>query len=340
MCKEERTVEKHFYNNVFIRNFTITILSAIIILFVWQWRSFQNDFNSFKEETQDQVTRLEHSKTNLIELQEVEKDSLNYIFKVTDIEKINKNLNSLASEIYQERNKAEAIIDKDIDRLNLYMAMGIGFLALLGVFVPILVNILSTDELKKKQEEFQNKIERYDKQIKVIDSDISNINNKVDGIDKNKINKAVENSKLIDSLKKDSDDIIPKLSVISLQIAIHRLFNVSSLSLSKSREESKELYKKLFENIKDHLEQCQKDEKLNITNSEIMKQTLIDFADLINDESFKFTNYLTSRNIDEKILVKKLIVLSNSNENNQDENFTVVIQSFETFIEQITNKDA
>ena len=340
MFKKEKTVEKHFYYNRFIKNFTVIILSVIILLFVCQWISLHKDFASFKKESDEQIVILENSKTNLIQLEDVEQDSLNYIFKAADIEKINNNLNALASEIYQERNKAEAIIDKDIDRLNLYMAIGIGFLALLGVFVPILVNVLSNDDLKKKLEVFQIKIEKYEGEIGKIDESIGEINSKVDGIDKDKINKAVENSKLIDSLKKDSDEIIPKLSVISLQITIHRLFNVSSLSLSKTREESKELFKNLFENIKDRLVQCQKDEKLKIYNSDIMKQTLIDFADLINDESFKFTNYLTSRNIDEKILVEHLRILSNSDENNQVDNYNLVIQSFGTFIEQIQNTDA
>lgn len=334
MCKKEKTVEKHFYNNRFIRNFTVTTLSAIVILFVWQWRSLHKDFDSFKKKSNEQIIILENSKTNLIQLEEVEKDSLNYIFKATDIEKINKNLNALASEIYQERNKAEAIIDKDIDRLNLYMAIGIGFLALLGVFVPILVNVLSNDDLKSKQE--------------VLDKKLNKIDDKVRDLNKEELkqaitnaNQALEKSKEIDKLNTKTDNILPKLSIISLQIAIHRLFNVSSLALSKNRVESKELFKELFENIKKHLEDCQSDENLNITNSEIMKQTLVDFADLIDNESFKFTSYITtSRNINEKILVESLRNLSQSNKNNQDENFKLVIQSFETFIEQIQNIDA
>jgi hypothetical protein len=334
MCKKEKTVEKHFDNNIFIRNFTVIILSVLVILFVMQWRSLHKDFDSFKIDSQEQVTRLENSKTNLIQLEDVEQDSLNYIFKAADIEKINNNLNALASEIYQERNKAEAIIDKDIDRLNLYMAIGIGFLALLGIFVPFLVNVLSNDDLKKKQEALDDKLKRIVNQFKDLDKE---------GLKQAIINanQALEKSKEIDNLNTKTDNILPKLSIISLQIAIHRLFNVSSLALSKNRDESKKLFKELFENIKNRLVECQSDENLNISNSEIMKLTLVDFAELIDNESFKFTSYITtSRNINEKILIESLRNLSQSNGNNQEENFKLVIQSFDTFIEQIQNTDA
>ena len=152
---------------------------------------------------------------------------------------------------------------------------------------------------------------------------------------------AIEKSKEIDDLNTKTDSILPKISIISLQIAINRLFNISSLAIPKNRDDSKQLFKELFENIKIHLEQCQEDEKLKIANSDIMKQTLIDFANLIDNEGFKFTSYLgTSRNLKEEVLIKKLKVLSESNEKNQDENFKLVIESFETFIQQIQNTDA
>lgn len=334
MCKKEKTVEKHFYNNTFIKYFTIIGLSVIVILFIFQWNSLHKDFDTFKKESQEQITRLENSKTNLIQLEDVEKDSLNYNFKAKDIEKINNNLNALASEIYQERNKAEAIIDKDIDRLNLYMALGIGFIALLGIFIPILVNVLSNDDLKKKQE--------------LLDEKLNQIDDKVKGLNKKELkqaitnaNQALEKSKKIDDLNTKTNNILPKLSIISLQIAIHRLFNVSSLALSKNRDESKKLFKELFKNIKNHLEICQSDENLYITKNEIMRQTLIDFAELIDNESFKFTSYITtSRNMEVETLVENLKKLSESNESDQSENFTLVIKSFETFIDEMTKSDS
>ncbi|WP_318639800.1 hypothetical protein [Flavobacterium ardleyense] len=321
-----------------IKNFLWIFLITLIGLFSLQWYLLNKNINSLNEENKKQITRLENSKTNLIQLVEVEKDSLNYIFKAKDIEKINTNLNALASEIYQERNKAEAIIDKDIDRLNLYMALGIGFIALLGVFVPILVNVLSNDDLNKKQEVLDAKLIEVQTSISSIETKVKDLNKEELQLAISNANQALSKTEEITNLKNKTDDILPKLSVISLQIAIHRLFNVSSLSLSKTRAQSKELFKELFENIKSHLEYCQSDENLIIANSKIMKQTLIDFADLIDNESFKFTSYITtSRSINEKTLVKSLKDLSESDESNQSGKFTLVIKSFEKFIEQITN---
>lgn len=324
-----------------IKNFLWIFLITLIGLFSLQWYLLNKNINSLNEENKKQITRLENSKTNLIQLVEVEKDSLNYIFKAKDIEKINNNLNALASEIYQERNKAEAIIDKDIDRLNLYMALGIGFIALLGVFVPLLVNVLTNDDLKKKQEVLDDKLIEVQNSISTIETKVKDLNQEELKLAISNASQALSKTKEITNLKNKTDDILPKLSVISLQIAIHRLFNVSSLSLSKTRAQSKELFKELFENIKSHLEHCQSDENLIIANSKIVKQTLIDFADLIDNESFKFTSYITtSRNINEKTLVKSLKDLSESDESTQSEKFTLVIKSFEKFIEQITNLDS
>ncbi|MGV6844931.1 MAG: hypothetical protein ACWA42_02245 [Lutibacter sp.] len=335
MSTKEKTIEKHFYNNTFIKYFTVILLTGIMLLFVIQWIVLNNSFNSFKIESQEKLTNLENVKTNLIEIKDVEEDSSNYIFKSADIEKINNNLNALATEIYSERNKAESLIDKDIDRLNLYMAVGIGFLAMLGVFVPISINILSNDDLKKKLDELQKKSDKLDETHEVLGKSISKITKDVEGIDKEKIDKAVENSKLIERLKEDSAEILPKLSVISLQIAIHRLFNQSSLTLSKSNENTIKLFKELFENIQDQLKLCQDDVKLNIAHSPTMKQTLKDFAELIDNESFKYTSYLTNRNIDEELLISKIIDLSESDETNQSERFKLVLETFDTFINEM-----
>lgn len=342
MCKKGKTVERHFYNNTFIKYFNIIAFLVIVILFVWQWICLQESFNSFKKETQKQITSLENVKTNLISLEEVEKDSLNYLFKEKDIEKINNNLNALASEIYQERNKAEAIIDKDIDRLNLYMSIGIGFLAILGVFVPISINLLSNDDLKKKQErldskssEIHEKTLKLEEEVKVIDSDelkqaISNAK------------QAIEKSKEIEELKTKTDVILPKLSLISLQIAIHRLFNQSSLALTNSRKNSSALFVKLFTDVKTNLEKCKNDSLLIIETNSNLKQTIQDLAILLKDQSFKYTSYVYSREIEVK--AKKTIIslekLSCSTKNDQDATFIQVLETLDVLINEIKNTDA
>ena len=73
-----------------------------------------------------------------------------------------------------------------------------------------------------------------------------------------------------------------------------------------------------------------------------MKQTIIDFSNLLYDDGFKFTSYLVTRGIDVK--VKELIIelrnLSKSNSNNQIENFTALLKKFDEFINEIDKIDA
>lgn len=321
--------------NWIIRNLLWIFLIGLIGLFSLQWYSLNENINTLKTETKKQLIRLENSKTNLIQLENIEKDSLNYIFNAKDIAKINENLNALASEIFQERNKAEAIIDKDIDRLNLYMAIGIGFLALLGVFIPILVNILSNDDLKKKQVVLGEKLFEIDDKVKDLDKEelkqaIINAN------------QAIAKSKEIEELKTKTDDIIPKLSVISLQIAIHRLFNQSSLALTDSRDNSNKLFVGLFGDIKSHLEQCKDDSLLRIRNNPNLKETIVDLAKLLKDNSFKYTSYIYSREIEIKAekTISSLVTLSESTESNQCENYKKTFETLDALIKEIKDTDA
>src|SRR5690606_27831743 len=99
---------------------------------------------------------LKNIKTNLLDVSKLKEENGVIKIQKSDVITINDNLNKLSEEIFNERNKAETIIDKDIDRLNLYMALGIGFIAILGIFVPLLINYLSYDELKDNQNRLDN----------------------------------------------------------------------------------------------------------------------------------------------------------------------------------------
>jgi hypothetical protein len=333
---------KHSDKNWFAKNVLWIFLIILSGLFGLQWYFLNKNISEYKNSHKEQINRLESIKTNLIDLDNVEKKQSKYIFKYKDIEKINSNLNVLAQNIYDERNNAEAIIDKDIDRLNLYMALGIGFLAMLGVFVPISVNILSNNDLKEKQDSLETELAEIKKEAIDLKDKVKDL--KKEDVDEavKLANEAITKSKEIAELKKSTDEIIPKISVISLQIAIHRLFNISSLSQPNTNEKSKEIYKELFSSIKEHLERCKDEENLYIEKSIILKQTIIDFSNLLYDDGFKFTSYLVTRGIDVK--VKELIIelrnLSKSNSNNQIENFTALLKKFDEFINEIDKIDA
>jgi hypothetical protein len=293
---------------------------------IFWWKSTVN-LNSYKVEKDKQYNHLVKIKTNLIDVDKIQqKDSLIVLNKESIIE-INNNLNLLAEEIYNERNRAESIIDKDIDRLNLYMAIGIGFMTLFGIFVPILVNLLSVNDLREKLKEMPPK--------KTIDSLITNTQN------------ALEKSEAIDTVMEtlnhiqvDLNKLNPEISTITLQIAINRLFNLSPSAITRiSRNGDFSLYTSLFENIKQELYRCNLNENHKISTSSSFRETIVDFADMLVNEQTQFNTFLDSRSILQNYtqISASLRQLAISNPENENTNYETVINQIDTLINQISN---
>lgn len=300
---------------------------CFVCLFSFFWWQSTENLNSYKVEKDKQYNHLVKIKTNLIDVDKIQqKDSLIVLNKEAIME-INNNLNQLAEEIFNERNRAESIIDKDIDRLNLYMAVGIGFMTLFGIFVPILVNLLSVNDLREKLKEMPLK--------KTIDSLITNTQ------------KALEKSEAIDNVKEtlqnirvDLDNLNPEISTITLQIAINRLFNLSPSAITKiSRKGDFSLYKSLFENIKQELIKCNSNQNHKINSSTSFRDTLNDFSEMLVNEKTQFNTFLDSRKILDNYtnLSASLKQLSNSTIENENDNYQIVCSQIENLIEQINN---
>lgn len=334
---------KHHHHNVLIKNFLITFLIVFSALFALQWITITNNIKELKNNIETDNSSLKKVKTSLIDISTLKTDKLNIILTKKDVEKINSNLDALASEIYSEKNRAESIIDKDIDRLNLYMALGIGFIAILGIFVPILVNILTNDDLKRKQEVLTNELGVTKSDIINTRNESNSIKEKVDKIDLNLIDSAVEKSKEIDGLKEKTDKVLPKLSVITLQISIHRLFNISSLALSKIAKNPNDysLFIELFQNVRDAIKNCQ-DDSIVIEKTLVLKQTLKDCSELMMEEEYRYTTLGNSRDLQKeiKLLSDNLTELSLCNNNNQEAKYIQLYSSFESFLKKLKSLHA
>lgn len=291
---------------------------CFICLFAFFWWQSTCNLKSYKVEKDKQHNHLLKLKTNLIDVDKIQqKDSLMVINK-GDIIEINNNLNLLAEEIFNERNRAESIIDKDIDRLNLYMAVGIGFMTLFGIFVPILVNLLSVNDLKEKLKELTSNTE-----IALAKSE------SIDTIKEN-----------LDEIKIDINKINPEISTITLQIAINRLFNLSPSAISRiSRNGDFSLYTNLFENIKQELDRCNRNEKHKISTSSSFRETIVDFADMLVNEQTQFNTFLDSRSILQNYtqISASLRQLAISTPENENTNYETVITQIDTLINQIRN---
>jgi len=291
---------------------------CFVCLFTFFWWQSTNNLNSYKVEKDRQYNHLVKIKTNLIDIDKIQqKDSLMILNKESILE-INNNLNLLAEEIFNERNRAESIIDKDIDRLNLYMAVGIGFMTLFGIFIPILVNLLSVNDLKEKLKELTSNTEKALAKSELIDTIKENL----------------------DNIKIDINKINPEISTITLQIAINRLFNLSPSAITKiSRNGDFSLYSSLFENIKQELIKCNSNQDHKINSSTSFRDTLNDFSEMLVNEKTQFNTFLDSRKILDNYtnLSASLKQLSNSTIENENDNYQTVCSQIENLIKQIRN---
>jgi hypothetical protein len=300
---------------------------CFVCLFAFYWWKSTENLNSYKLEKDKQYNHLVKIKTNLIDVDNIQRKDSIIVLNKEVLAEINNNLNLLAEEIFNERNRAESIIDKDIDRLNLYMAVGIGFMTLFGIFVPILVNLLSVNDLREKLKEMPRK--------KTIDSLISNTQ------------KALEKSEAIDTVKEtlqniqgDLNKLNPEISTITLQIAINRLFNLSPSAITKiNRNGDFILYSSLFKNIKQELIKCNSNQDHKINSSTSFRDTLNDFSEMLVNEKTQFNTFLDSRKILENYtnLSTSLKQLSNSTIENENDNYQTVCSQIENLIEQIEN---
>jgi len=289
----------------------------VCLFAIYWWKSTQN-LNSYKVVKDNQYNHLVKIKTNLIDIDKIrQKDSI-IVLNNAELVEINKNLNLLAEEIINEKNRTDSIIEKDIDRLNLYMAIGIGFMTLFGIFVPILVNLLSINDLKERLKELTTNTKKALEKSEAIDKVTSNINN----------------------IQCNLDKLNPEISTINLQISINRLFNLSPSAITRiSRNGDYSLYSSLFENIKQELVRCNSDENHKINCSTSFRNTLNDFAEMLVNEKTLFNTFLDRRKILDNYseLSTSLRILSNSNIEDEKGNYQIVISHIENLINAITN---
>jgi len=276
-----------------LTNIILIIFSILVVaLFLFHWNKTSENIEKFKKEYHEKYERLSNVKTNLIDIEKLShKDSIVQIYR-SDIIEINKNINSLAEEVFNERNRAETIIDKDIDRLNLYMAIGIGFMALIGIFLPILVNLISIQDLKEKQKNLENRI------------DDTNID---------------EAKKKIASIESDLNVHLPSISTLYIQNSLSRYFSISPILLTNLiRQRDKAYFIEILKNIKIGFEKCKEDKRHVIKNDKFLISTLNDFVYFLEKPTSHSSFFNKDIQIAYESLREHLIVFLNSDKEDED----------------------
>jgi hypothetical protein len=177
-----------------------------------------------------------------------EKDSMIYQLKEKDLQNFEQYINYLvkqtdiAAELYRQQTQT------DIDRLNLYLTVGIGLLAFIGIILPLALNFLSKENLEEKQVE--------------IEEDVCDARSRLETIE-NEMNKVVIRV----------DQKVPKVAVMVLHQYLVRLFDLTHQPDTDLKSQSPELLK----DLKDAFIGCM-NEKLFPEHDSFLRMVLNDFA--------------------------------------------------------------
>lgn len=278
----------------------------LLVLFSAQWISLSNNLQDYKEEKDIELSNIKKIREDaLINIENTKINDTTVVVKIEDIQVINERYDELFEYVKNNTNRAESLIDKDLDRLSLYLAIGIGFIGVLGVFVPILINLMSVHDLRDKLNNTPNKNELNDISIQA--------------------NNAMEKVKKLEGLDGKIEDLTdwykesaPAITSLILQNAIGRFFNISPFLITRlTRNKEKVYFIELLKTIKDGFKKCDDDQNHSIESSQFLKDTIKDFRIFITNKSFHSSMF--NENVVEKIeelsqLLKNLIESSSDTE--------------------------
>lgn len=311
------------------------LLALGIVVFLWLlWFRLDKNINEIKELNKANYEKIESlEKVSSIEIELTPYNKKHVLIEPKEVDKINSHVKSLISEVQKEKNRTETLIDKDLSRLGSYMAVGIGFMTLLGVFVPIFINVLSVQDLRDKQknidDEFESIKEDFDKLKETepnIEKAISDSQNAIANA-----SKALEKSNKLDGFSEKVDAIESKTKIVTLglcnivlQNTIARFFNISSIILTNAvREKDYQSFINLLEAIKNAFQSCKIDTNHVVLENEQFSNTVQDFILFLETEKFRYQSvFSTKKEVQEfDNLIRHLRTLKDSNHESESENY-------------------
>ncbi len=318
------TPQQKYNKNVYY--FTIGAVVLLLSLFIIQWYVLNKKIDEYKSEKVMELDYLQClQKQPMFDIKQDSLTDSTVLLKLEDIEEVNQKFITLYDHVQNNTNRAESLIDKDIDRLNLYMAIGIGFVGILGVFVPLVVNFMSVNDLKEKLNEMPNK------------KDVDSISKKA----KEALSKTEELEPTIDKTKKLIEwhkKAAPEITSLMLQNAIGRFFNLSPILITKLvREESKKYFVDLLITIKEGFEKCESEKDHFISENDFLKKVILDFRSFINETWFHSGQFTEEVQIAFEGLRPLLQDLSDATQENESQRSTLVVNQIDLIIQELNN---
>lgn len=305
----------------------VSCFCLLLILLISLWVANERNYSAIKEAQNMEQVRIRKIKSHdLFHLERLKKTDSTFVINITDLEEANERFEELFLFVDNNTNRAESLINKDLDRMNLYMAIGIGFIGIIGIFVPILVNLISVQDLKDKLNEVPEKQD--------IDDALKNSK------------KALEKSETVNQLSEDIDTLntdynktVPHVTSLIVQGAISRFFNMSPLVLTRmSRKKDRSYFTALLQTVKNAFDSCLNDDKHNISSSEYLKDTIRDFASYIISPQMHTVYFEQEEFTLFTKLSENLISLSKSTVENENTNISKVTVSIDEIIKKIDSR--
>jgi hypothetical protein len=312
---------------------TIVFFLAFGVIFGIQWIKTNENISEIKKQNREYFEKIKTLKDyGPFQLDFKKLNENQVIINPEEIEKINKHISTLTEQVYSESNRVQFLIDKDIDRLNLYMAIGIGFLTIIGIFVPVVLNVLNYQDIRDKQNALDKRFDKID--LVKIDKAITD-SEKAIQISTLALESADKVDRLSESVTKVENDIketFPKVSMLTLQYAIIRYFYIAPyLMTNLIREKDSKAIADLIISIRNGFDECKNNSSLNDVN---LQSTISDFVIFIREPRFHslfLSKKITNEFFDLSGILEKLLKDKN------EEHYQLVDTKLNQIVESIRN---
>lgn len=239
----------------------ISLNLLCIILIVVGWIYISNSIVDLHDSVNNNMNYYREQLKNPIK--NATTDSLgNCSYTSKDISNLNDFIMHMLKQVDENKATYQSMVNNDINRLSTFFALGIGFLSLFGVIVPLAINFFSKEALENEVEglkttvkdleivvkktdtsfseskkEMDIKFDTANEKIKKVDNleqKVSDANIKIDGFDKKISQYDPKIKNITDSVSSSMEKLnvidknkIPKIEILVLQTSLNRLFNLN-----------------------------------------------------------------------------------------------------------------
>lgn len=148
-------------SSVWLSIFLIAI-SVIYILSLYKINEKCEQQYNFNKEIRNESIQVKNP------LFEIKPDTANKKFYLNekDISELNNHIEYLTKKLETEVDRNQRNAEYNIDRLNLFLALGIGFLALIGGLLPLAVNFISKHDIESKLKDIEKRAKESEDTVK------------------------------------------------------------------------------------------------------------------------------------------------------------------------------